>query len=388
MLQTIRNFIESRREKLRALSDDIWEHPEVAYTEKYASARAAEFLKSEGYEVTLPYCGIETAFRCEYGSDNGPVFAFASEYDALPEIGHGCGHNLICMAGIAAFCATAELIKSGKITGKAVLFGTPAEEGGGGKVKMQEAGCLEGIDAVVMVHPTRTNSPDSGSTANCGLEVEFQGKAAHAASSPHEAVNALDAMQLLFAAVGCFRQQMPQHARIHGVILDGGRVPNIIPDYSRCRFYLRSGVESWFPVIEQRFRDMVKGAELMTGTTATIKPFRPPYRSRKPNAVMNQEYVDCLKAFGMDVYIPTGQGPGSSDFGNFSQAVPGIHAYFAVSNSEKPAGHSTEFCKWAKSDDGFNNGLNAAAALSHIAYRYMSEPEFRTAVHADFDKAE
>ncbi len=388
MLTAIREFIEKNREGLRSLSNDIWSHPEIAYTEKYAVQRAGDYLRSMGYEVTTPYCNLETAFRCEYGNADGPVFAFAAEYDALPEIGHGCGHNLICMAGVAAFCAAAELIKQGRMTGKVVLFGTPAEEGGGGKVKMEEAGCLEGIDAVVMVHPTAKNSPDPGSTANCGLEIEFHGKAAHAAGSPDKAINALDAMQLLFSAVGCFRQQLPEHARIHGVILDGGRVPNIIPDYTRCRFYLRSGVESWMPVLEERFRNMVKGAELMTGTTATIKPFRPPYRSRKPNAVMNQEYVDCMRALGMEVTIPRTQGRGSSDFGNFSQVIPGIHAYFAVSNTMEPAGHSTELCECARGDDAFNNGLNAAASLAHIAKRYLTEADFRTAVQKDFDCTE
>ena len=386
MLNEIKKFIESRKKELRSLADDIWNHPEVAYTEKYAAARAGEFLKSQGYDITIPYCGIETAFRCEYGSDDGPVFAFASEYDALPEIGHGCGHNLICMAGIAGFLAVADLIKQKKLKGKVVLFGTPAEEGGGGKVKMVEAGCLKGIDAVVMTHPSAKNSPDPGSTANCGLEITFHGKSAHAAGAPEKAINALDAVQLLFTAVSYYRQQLPEHARIHGVILDGGIVPNVIPDMTRCRFYLRSGVESWSPVLEKRFRDMVKGAELMTGCTADIKPFRPPYRSRKPNKVMNAEYVKCMKELGMNVAIPEHQGRGSSDFGNFSQVIPGIHPYFAVSNTSEPPGHSVEFCTCAGQDAGFENGLNAAASLAFIGYRYLTEPEFRAAVRKDFDE--
>ena len=304
MLKGIKSFIESKKSELRRLSDDIWNHPEVAYTEKYAVARVRDFMKSQGYEITTPYCGIETAFRCEYGNGDGPVFAFASEYDALPEIGHGCGHNLICMAGIAAFLAAAELLKKKKIPGKVVLFGTPAEEGGGGKVKMVEAGCLKGIDAVVMTHPSAKNSPDPGSTANLGLEIIFHGKSAHAAGAPEKAINALDAVQLLFTAVSYFRQQLPEHARMHGVILDGGIVPNVIPDMTRCCFYLRSGIESWTPVLEKRFRDMVRGAELMTGCTADVRPFRPPYRSRKPNAIMNEEFVKCIKELGMKITIP------------------------------------------------------------------------------------
>ena len=386
MLKEIRNFIETRKRELRSLSDDIWKHPELAYTEKYAVSRVRDFMKSQGYEITTPYCGIETAFRCEYGSGDGPVFAFASEYDALPEIGHGCGHNLICMAGIAAFLAAAELLKTKKIPGKVVLFGTPAEEGGGGKVKMAEAGCLKGIDAVVMTHPSAKNSPDPGSTANLGLEIIFHGKSAHAAGAPEKAINALDAVQLLFTAVSYFRQQLPEHARIHGVILDGGIVPNVIPDLTRCRFYLRSGAESWSPVLEKRFRDMVRGAELMTGCTADIKPFRLPYRSRKPNAVLNEEFIRSMKELGMEITMPEHQGRGSSDFGNFSQLIPGIHPYFAVSDTMEPPGHSVDFCTCAGQDAGFENGLNAAASLAHIGYRFLTEPDFRAAVREDFAK--
>ena len=386
MLEKIKSFIESKKTELRSLSDDIWSHPEVAYTEKYAVARISNFLRQQGYEVTTPYCNLETALRCEYGSDNGPVFAFASEFDALPEIGHGCGHNLICMAGVAAFLAAADFLKKEKLPGKVVLFGTPAEEGGGGKVKMEAAGCLKGIDAVVMTHPGTINASDPGSSANCGLEVIFHGKAAHAAGSPEKAINALDAMHLLYDAVNCYRQQLPEHARIHGVILDGGLVPNIIPDMTRCRFYLRSGVEEWLPVLEKRFRDMVRGAELMTGATAEVAPFRPPYRARKPNATMNQEFVDCMRKQGLKAVIAQQRGRGSSDFGNFSQVIPGIHPYFAISDTSKPAGHSTEFCACAGQDAGFENGLCSAASLAHICYRYMTEPEFRAAVQKDFEE--
>ena len=383
MLKKLKERVEAHQAELHALSNDIWTHPEIAYTEKYAVAQVTALLQKNGFSVVSPYCGIETAFRCEYDGGEGPVFAFCSEYDALPEIGHGCGHNLICIAGIAAFLALTELMRANSLPGKVVLFGTPAEEGGGGKVKMEAAGCLKGIDAVAMVHPTAKTSPDPGSTANCGLEIIFHGKSVHAAS-PENGINALDAMTLLYAGVNCFRQQLPEHARIHGVVLEGGLAPNIIPDCTRCRFYLRTGIESWAPVLERRFRDIVRGAELMTGCTAEIRPFRPPYRARKPNAPMNETYVESLREMGMAVNIPEHAGRGSSDFGNFSQVIPGIHAYFAVSNTSEPPGHSVDFCTCAGQDAGFSNALNAAAAIAYIGYRYLTEPEYRTAVQKDF----
>ena len=384
MLDKLIRSIDRHKQDLRKLSDTLWNNPETAYNEHLAAAEAAALLGSRGFSVTNPYCGIETAFRCEFDNGSGPVFAVAAEYDALPEIGHGCGHNLICVAGIAAFLAVAELMKEENVPGKAVLLGTPAEEGGGGKVFMAERGCLEGVDAVIMVHPTTKCTPDMGSNANCGLEVIFHGKSIHAAS-PEKGINALDAVNLLFTGINTFRQYIPEHARIHGVILEGGQVPNVIPDRSRCRFYLRSAEESRMPVLEKRFRDIVKGAELMTGATAEIAPFRPPYRARRPNRTMNHEYIDCMKRQGLNVTIPEKAGRGSSDFGNFSQIVPGIHAYFNIAADSEPAGHTVENAAAAGSDYGFENAMRAAASQAHVMWRFMTEEKFRESVKADFN---
>ena len=384
MLDQIIDAIGKYKSDLRKLSDAIWKNPETAYKEFFAVEKITELLEKSGFSVTGDYCGIETALRCEFDNGNGPVFAVASEYDALPEIGHGCGHNLICVAGIATFLAMAQIMKKYNIPGKVILFGTPAEEGGGGKVRMAEAGCLDGVDAVIMVHPMARNTPDMGSTANCGINVAFHGKSAHAASCPEEGINALDAVNLLFTGVNTFRQYVPEHVRIHGVILDGGNVPNVIPDYASCRFYLRTADEAWAPILEKRFLDIVKGAELMTGATAEISYFRPAYKARRPNLTMNNEYIRCMEAQGMPVFIPERAGRGSSDFGNFSQLIPGIHAYFAVSENSEPAGHSVDFAAEAGKDFAFENAMRAAAAQASVICRFLTEEEFRNAVKADF----
>ena len=384
MLQQLIDAIAEHKTALKEVSDALWNNPETAYKEVFAAQTATAYLEKCGFEVTKNYCGIETAFRCEFANGDGPVFAVASEYDALPEIGHGCGHNLICVAGMAAFLACVKVMKTNNIPGKIILLGTPAEEGGGGKVRLAEAGCLDGVDGVIMVHPTARTVPDMGSTTNCGLEIIFHGKSTHAAATPEKGINALDAVNLLFTGVNTFRQYMPEHARIHGVILDGGHVPNVIPDYARCRFYLRSADESWMPALEERFRNIVKGAELMTGATAEIAPFRPTYRARRPNRTMNHEYIRCMEQQGVQVFIPEKPGRGSSDFGNFSQLVPGIHAYFAVSDEMEPAGHSTEFAAAAAKEFGFENAMRAAASQANVICRFLTEPEFREAVKADF----
>ncbi len=384
MLTRVVDSINAEKTALRRFADALWNNPETAYKEKFASAEAARFLEERGFSVTRGCYDIETAFRCEFDNGPGPVFAICSEFDALPEIGHGCGHNLICTAGIAAFTAAAAVMKEKNLAGKLILLGTPAEEGGGGKVFMSERGCLDGVDAVMMVHPSGETTPDMGSTANIGLEVIFHGKSSHAAAHPEKGINALDAVNLLFTGVNTYRQYIPEHARMHGVILEGGFVPNVIPDRARCRFYLRSGDEEWVPRLEKRFRDIVKGAELMTGTTAEIAPFRPAYRSRKPNRTMNHAYIEYMSAQGTPVNIPEKPGRGSSDFGNFSQMIPGIHAYFAISDNSKPAAHTVEFAEAAGKDAGFESAMRAAAAQGSIACRFLADEEFRESVEADF----
>lgn len=383
-LKDILAIINSEKASLRAFSNDIWSHPEIAFQEHYACEKAKEYLNARGFEVTLPYCGVDTSFRTECGSGS-PVFAICAEYDALPGIGHACGHNLICASAIASFCALAKILKEQNIPGKIVLFGTPAEEGGGGKVKMVNAGCLNGIDAVMMLHPSTKTTPDVGSTAVIGYTVEFTGKAAHAAT-PSKGINALDAVMLLFAAVNAYRQQMPTSQLIHGIVTDGGQAPNIIPEKAACRFYLRSTTIDGLPVLQERFKDMVHGAELMTHTTAEMSVFHELYYDRKPNASLNNEYTSNMEKLGVKVTYPTTSGRGSSDFGNFSQVIPGSHCYFAIGNDEEMAGHSQQFCAAAAEDGSFDNMLLAAASMSETALKYLTDETFRTAVKDDFKK--
>ncbi|MBR7130492.1 MAG: M20 family metallopeptidase [Lentisphaeria bacterium] len=388
MLTKLLDQINLHRDSLKQLSRAIWEHPEIAWHEKFAAATLRDYLTERGFKVSENCCGLETAFCCETGSGDGPTVAIAAEYDALPEIGHGCGHNLICTTAVAAFLALSEILKSAAVPGKVLLLGTPAEEGGGGKVKMANAGILDGVDAAIMLHPSSRNQIDAGSTANAGFEVIFHGKSAHAAASPELGVNALDAVTLLFAAVNAYRQQLPRHALIHGIINNGGAAPNIIPETAGCRFYLRTEKETFAPQLEKRFMDMVKGAELMTGCTAEVMPFREAYRARKPNAAMNEAFACGMESFGCTVVYPKDSGRGSSDFGNFAQLVPGIHPYFAIVPEGEPAiaAHSPEFRDAAISDFAFDNGLRAAASMAAVVYRFITEKDFRLAVQADFAK--
>ena len=381
-LEDLKQYISGIAPRLRTLSDAIWNHPELAYKEYFAVEQAQNFLQEQGFDVVNPYCGLETSFRAEYGTGS-PVFAVFAEYDALPDVGHACGHNLICAAGLAAFCAVAQTMKQQQLPGKVVLLGSPAEESHGGKVKMIQAGCLEGIDAAMMVHPSYRTTPDTGSCAITRYDVVFHGKAAHAAAAPELGINALAAVNLLFSGVNAFREVLPEDARMHGIITDGGEAPNIIPARAACRFFLRSVSEKWIKMMEKRFLDIVHGAELMTGATAEVKLFNVPYMSRMPNSAMNRIYLESMTANGFKYVIPVHGARGSSDFGNVSHAVPGIHPYFPIADHEIAA-HSPAFREAAGTDFAFENAMKAASAIANVALTYLTDPDFRSEVDSEF----
>ena len=282
-VQKLFQLVEAHCSELDNLSMEVWKNPELAFKEFIACKLQCDLLKKWGFEVTENYCGFETAYRCEYGSGK-PAFAITSEYDALPGIGHGCGHNLICGASLGAFIALTEYMKSNNIPGKVILLGTPAEESGSSKVKIVNSGALDNVDAAMMVHAMWRTALDTGCLSIQRFNVVFKGKASHASGSPHLGINALDAVNLTFAGVNAWRQQLPESSRIHGVITEGGVKPNITPDRAGCCFYVRSATEEWQEKMNERFCDIVKGAALMTGAEYDIKPFSVRTRARKPNS--------------------------------------------------------------------------------------------------------
>ncbi len=386
MKSRLRRFQElsaGQEDIFRQLSSDIWSRPELGLQEHYACQRQVELLREFGFEVESPFAGLDTAFRARWGS-GGPVFAFASEYDALPKIDHGCGHNLIATAALLAARLTQQILQESGLPGQVFVLGTPGEESMGGKVLMLREDCLAGVDAVMMVHPNWRSCRDTGSTAINRVNVEYFGKAAHAAGSPEQGINALDAVIMLFNSVSFWRQQLPESSRIHGIIEHGGVRPNIIPDYASCYFFLRSPENEVLEQMNLRFADMIEAAAKMSGCSYKSSPGAQPYKARKPNLPMNEHYAAAMQALGMKL-TETKSGRGSSDFGDFSQLRPGIHPYFSIADSEIP-GHSEQFCAAANSELGFKNMLAAALSMADVAYTYLTEPQFRQEVQADFEK--
>lgn len=380
----VKSEIAALSSELKALALDLWEHPEIAWEEKYSSQRLCDFLTRHDLPTACGYCELPTAFRSEKKNKTGKTFAIACEYDALAP-GHACGHNLIAAASTGAMIAASRVMQKLDLPGRLVILGTPAEESGSGKVHLMKHDVLKNIDAVMMAHPGWCTIPDRGSLAIRRYDVTFHGRSSHAAGSPELGINALDAVMMLFTAVSYQRQQLPEFCRIHGIVTNGGTAPNIIPDQASCRFFLRSADEAWMEKLDERFDSMVKGAAMLTGTEYTKKSYSVNCRSRKPNAALNDSYVEIMTELGESISPIPKAGRASSDFGDFSQAIPGAHPYFAISDTRIGA-HSVEFLQAARSELGLNNMLNASTALAFTACRFLADKAFQQQVQEKFDQ--
>jgi amidohydrolase len=378
----IRNALRAHESEVDGLALQIHRNPELAYEEHRACAWQVALLRKWGFAVETPFCGLDTAFRATVGRGR-PVFCLMSEYDALPELGHGCGHNLIAASALGAGVAVAAVLKEQRLPGTLVVMGTPAEESGGGKLALIRRGGLKGLDAVLMAHPSHQTTPDLGCTAVTHRRVVFTGRSAHAASCPERGRNALDAVLLLFQGVNAWRQHLPESARVHGIVTEGGDAPNIVPERAACDFFLRSPDDSVLAQMTARFTAIARGAALMTGTRVRVSAYGIPHKGRKPNGPLNAEFIRWAAPLGLDPVFPELPTRGSSDFGDVSHARPGAHVYFAISRKEVP-GHSRALCQAAGSAFGRRQMLRAAEALAHVGSRFFADAGFRADVQADF----
>lgn len=380
---TISDTVEKYGNELKDLSLKIHKCPELGMEEYNACKWQTGLLRKMGFEVKTPYCGLKTAYIAKSGK-GGPVFSFLAEYDALPEMGHACGHNLICSTAIGAGKALAETLKSEKIPGTVTVMGTPAEEGKGGKVQLLSKNGFENIDVVMMAHPLYRTQPWHGFLSVERFNVSFHGKASHAANTPEKGRNALDAVMLFFQGINAWRQHLHENSRVHGIVTAGGAAPNIIPDFTSCSFYIRAGNEKMMREMIKRFKDIAKGAALMTGTTCEVRDGEEGYKGGKINKVLNDEYFRVAEELGMEPVMFEKGGRASSDFGDVSQVIPGTHVYFGIAPNEKPPLHSAKFAEAAKSEYALNSMLKTSKALAQIGYRFFTDPDFRKAIRDDF----
>ena len=397
LTETATKAIDAAREELFGIALDIHAHPELNYQEFHAAKLLSDTLETHDFAVERGIGGVETAFRAtlEGGAGDGPTVAVLAEYDALPEIGHGCGHNLIAMAGLGAGLGVQANMKN--LPGRLVVIGTPAEEGGGGKIKLLEAGVFDGVDICLSSHPSsnRTIIPqdipmdESWSLAMVGFRYIYHGKAAHAAAAPEEGINALNSLIHLFTGIDALRQHLREDTRIHGIITDGGLAPNVVPEFAAANFMLRCRDRNYLSdVIVGKVLKIAEGAALITGATLEVEPYYPFYENVLPNAVLAENFRANAEAVGMRIDAPTGgrRGSGAStDFGNVSQVLPSLELRYAVSETPVPS-HSRQMTETAITETALSSALNVAKVLSLTAGDFLRDPARLKEAQAEFAK--
>lgn len=384
--EAARNAIKQADADLRALSLDIHAHPELNFEEHHAHATLTAYLEAAGFSVTRGAYGMPTAFEAVAGTGT-PRIAFLSEFDALPGIGHACGHNLIAISGVAAALALRAALDPGEAT--VVLLGSPAEEGGGGKVYMIERGAFASVDAALMLHP----SPYSGAWAHVlaiqHLNVSFHGRNAHAAAAPWEGVNALDAIVVAYTNIGVLRQQMRPSDRVHGVITEGGLKPNIIPDRTAGQWYVRARNFRELEELKPRVLACFQAAATATGCTLDYEWEGVPYADLVTNDVMAGRYAEHMASLGVAIapkeIALRGPMAGSTDMGNVSYVVPSIHPFFAIPAKEG-GNHTPGFTAAAATEEAHRATLEAATGLALTALDLALEPSLLAAAREEFEK--
>ena len=392
--EAVISAIDEMRDELVDISRDIHSHPELNYQEYHSSGLLADTLERHGFEVERSIGGVETAFRAtlEGGGGSGPTVAFLAEYDALPGIGHGCGHNLIAISNLGAGLGVKAALK--QLPGRIVVLGTPAEEGGGGKIRLLDAGVFEDVHFALSSHPSsnQTNIPtdvpldEAWSLAMVGYRYAFHGKAAHAAKVPHEGVNALNAVIHLFTGIDALRQHLSDDVRIHGIITDGGLAANIVPDFAVASFMLRSIDRDYLKIVVEKIKEVAEGAARMTGARLEIEPAHPLYENVLPNCALAACAVSHAGTAGLAVdESPPGifRGGASTDFGNVSQVVPSYYIRFAISEQPVP-GHSIAMTEVSTTELAHSNAVAVAKVLALTACDLLTRPDLVEAARKEF----
>lgn len=383
-LKDIHAEVEKYAQELKELTLYIHDNPELGHQEFKACKAQEALLEKYGFEVETGFCGIETAYKaCYRGSKPGPKIAMLAEYDALPELGHGCGHNLIAMVSVGAGLAMRHL--ADEYGGEIYVIGTPAEESAGAKVPMTKAGAFDGFDVVMMAHPMDLWLDTGNTMAINTRKVSFYGKPAHAAAAPHEGANALDAMISFYNMVNALRQQTKDDARIHGVILHGGTASNVIPDFTDAEFCIRANKCAYVDELTDMVENCAKGAALGTGTRIEFTPYLEDFKDLNSNLYLAGLQAESMEALGINVIRSNGESmPGSTDLGDVSYACPAIHSTFDISDGKPCGAHTLEFTECAGSEYGIRQGLLMIEAFAATALKLMTDETHLAAIKKEF----
>ena len=371
-LERVTGLVGSAAPDLIGLSERLHAHPETGWQEHRAAGWTADLLESRGFRVTRGYLGLDTALYAELGHGKHRIGLMA-EYDALPGLGHACGHNIITAMSVGAALALADYVEERDLTVE--VYGTPAEEGGGGKIEMLKRGAFAGLDLALMAHPSPVDSAEATPFAVAHSHIEYRGKSAHAAAYPEQGVNANDAFVVAQVALGLLRQQLPSGTRVHGVQTRGGEAPNAIPERTEGRWYVRAGTLTELERLQPRVERCFEAGALASGAELTITPESEPYSEFRTDRRALDLYVRNARRLGRTFDAPPEQATmnrASTDMGNVSQVVPAIHPYIGL-GCYPDANHQPEFaghCIGVAANRAITDG---AAALALTALDYVAD---------------
>lgn len=382
MKDSIIREIQALKGQLCDISDFICNNPEMGDNEFKAMEKLTSFLEANGFSVETNTAGRATAFKAVYeGSQPGPSVAFLCEYDALPGIGHGCGHNMIGTMSCGAAVGLSRVLD--KIGGRIVVLGTPAEETNGAKVDMAEKGGFRDIDAVMLLHPDDKTYESGNSLAMDALQFDFKGRSSHAAASPQEGINALDAVILTFNGINALRQHVDSHVRIHGIIKEGGKAANIIPDRAIAQFYVRAEKKKQLRKVVEKVKGIARGAAMMTGASLEISNYETSYDDMNTNRNLSNAFSENLKRVGITDIHPQRNSYGSIDMGNVSYVVPAIHPYISISGT-KLVGHTAELRDATMSDTAHEALVKGSCALALTGYDVLTDKDLLKRIKEEF----
>ena len=385
MKELLKNKLEAIQNRLWEINDILYYHPELGDEEFESMKLLVEFLEQHQFSVEKGIVGRPTAFKAVYDSKKeGPTIAYLSEYDALPEVGHGCGHNMIGTMSAGAGVLLSKVVD--EIGGRVIVLGTPAEETNGAKVPMAEQGIFDDIDAAMILHPADESYESGDSLAMDAIQFDFRGRTSHAAASPEKGINALDAVIQLFNGINALRQHVTSDVRIHGIIKEGGVAANIVPDKAIAQFYVRAKDRNYLNEVVQKVISIAEGASSMTGADVHIENYELSYDNMVTNQTLSQLFTSNLLTTGVKQVEKAKESYGSIDMGNVSHVVPAIHPYIGL-DSPGLIAHTREFADLTITDNSHKILARGALALALTGYDLITNKEVFEKMKNEFRQA-
>ncbi|GIN93426.1 amidohydrolase [Siminovitchia terrae] len=370
------------KQQLWKISDQMYTNPELGDEEFESMGLLTQILTEHGFHIQTNIVNRSTAFKAEFHSEkSGPTIAYLAEYDALPEIGHGCGHNLIGTMSVGAGIILSKIVK--ETGGSVVVLGTPAEETNGAKVPMSKEGIFNDVDVAMILHPYNESVESGTALAVDALQFKYKGRSSHAAAAPEHGINALDSVIQLFNGINALREHLPSDVRVHGIIAEGGQAANIVPDLAIAQFYVRAKERSTLDETVGKIINIANGAALMTGSELEISNYQISYDNMVTNNHLSRAFTENLKEVTGEPVKPAEHSNGSLDMGNVSRVVPAIHPFIGL-NDKKLVLHTQEFSDRTISKDGQQALVNGALALACTGYDVLTDHELLENIKNEF----